>query len=219
MLLGPAREILSKRLTFENSRRFWNMKWIDDHDWMKVLAPTKSRVTDHDWFKCSIPSSAGLSRLYQPQNAFLRFVQTVLARDFADLVWLLHSAPPSACHLLPLCDHSRFAASFCIDSWPLITADSSLDIQRLMVTSSSFGVQLSMSECDGPKPTLPCLCTYRRHILPPNRIMWYVRTRSDGGYASLTSAAAREPPSTGVHRDCLEAHQNCIVRPWAVGEV
>jgi hypothetical protein len=47
---------VSKLLTFENSRRFWNVKWSDDHDWMKVLAVTKSRPTDHVSLQCSTPS-------------------------------------------------------------------------------------------------------------------------------------------------------------------
>jgi hypothetical protein len=45
-------------------------------------------------------------------------------------------------YLLPLIDHSRFAASFCFDVWPLITAAASLDIQHLVAANSSFGIRV-----------------------------------------------------------------------------
>jgi hypothetical protein len=35
-------------LTFWNLRRVWNMKWSEDHDWMKVLARHKKFI-DRSW--------------------------------------------------------------------------------------------------------------------------------------------------------------------------
>jgi hypothetical protein len=124
--------------------------------------------------------------------------RTVLASDFADLVRPAYSTLPFPPLIFFPTDRSIFAVVSLFDVSRFITAGSSPDTQRLNAANSLLKLDYRRPDAMGrSRRRHVCLLMYAIHYHPTGP--WsVVRTTSDGGCSSLTSAAFREPSSTGT---------------------